>query len=56
MRHHENDAIMLGIFKTELDVGHQAALQTFQGIAGLLENAIQMMNQARERIVADLIE
>ena len=53
---HENDAIMLGIFEAELDVGPQASLQAFEWISGLLENTIEMLDQSRKGFLANLIE
>src|SRR5208283_2597158 len=55
-RHHENDAIMLRILKAKVDVGHKAALQAFQRIAGLFVNLGQVMDQAGKSFVAKLLE
>src|SRR5262249_36378691 len=54
--HHEGGAVVVGIFESEFDIGHQAATQTLQGLTRLLQDLCEALLQPHECFRADLFE
>jgi len=54
--HHESSPVVVGVFKTEFNVGQKAALQALQRVRDLFFDPAETFDQAGKGLAADILE